>query len=207
VEDSYFELLTGQQGFPAKTFDPLEELKRLRRGLALRLQNLELPVKDTVQENILAFPAEIERKDAVPLLLHDSVLSESEPLPMEPVSVESVVQKADDIKNTLTIWQRSRCRAKAPPIAIFRGDQKLWDRRRVTSVVAQYMAVPQEGILEKVNAGLTALGVVGVIFGFLNVFPGCESGLSFGATICCSGASIIAIGLGGNFLASRVCPS
>lgn len=201
MEDSYFELLAGQQGFPVKTFDPLGEMKRLRRGLALRLQNLEQPVKD----NMLSAPAEIEMKYVSPVLPHESVTSESEPPPMEPISLESVVKKADDIKNTLTMWQRSRYRAKATHIDIFRGDRRFWNGKRVTSVVTQYLAVPQERILEHANAGLIAIGVIGVIFGFLNVLHGYESGLSLGTVVCCSGASIIAIGLGGNFLASRVC--
>ena len=39
----YFDWLTEQQGMPAKPFDPLEELKQLRRKIALRLQKTELP--------------------------------------------------------------------------------------------------------------------------------------------------------------------
>ena len=178
MAESYFELLTGQQGLPAVTHDPLDELRRLRRELALRLQTVRL-----VPEEIAKPP-------------------ETTPPKMEPVSFEAVINKADDIKKTLTIWQRTRSRTKTARNALFRGSRTFRHEKRVVPV-AQYLTASQEGALEKVNAGLTALGLVGVIFGVLSLFRGLESDVSFSSLVCVSGAAIVAIGLGGRLFASR----
>jgi hypothetical protein len=169
----YFELLTEQEGIPAKPFDPVGELKRLRRRLALRLQDSRTPVEYAT-------------------------------LPMpETISLEAVVKKVSGMKKTLAIWQRSRSRARQPHCDIFRGNWKVGNARQVPSVIIQYLNSSKEGPLETVNAGLTALGVVGIVFGALSLFYGWESGLSLGSLVCISGTTIIAIGLTGRILASH----
>ena len=185
MAESYFELLTENRGFPAKTFEPLEELKRIRRGLALRLQNLEPAAQG----------APLSLAGLVP---HDTAFS-----PAEPTLLESVVEQVGGMKNTLAIWQRSRTRSKTTQSDIFRGDRKPASGGRFSLADAEHPAGSQEGMLDRVNAGLTALGVIGVVFGFLSFFRGWESDLSLGSMVCLSGASIVAIGLCGNFLAMR----
>ena len=188
VAESYFELLTEQDGLPAKPFDPVEELKRLRRRLALRIQPHQLP----------------EQKDNLPFLLPEM---EARVLPLppqtEPFALEMVVEKVGKIKKTLAIWQQSRL-SRRTPLAIFRGNRQFWCKKRFPSVVEQYLTDPQEGTLETINAALTALGIIGVVFGLLSFSHGWASGLSFGLQVSLSGLTVIAIGLGGRFLISRV---
>ena len=199
MADSYFELLTGQQGLPAKPFDPIGELQRLRRRLALRIQNFEPPEKS------IPFSFRTENNtDEIPLLSpYNPMPSEVEPPPIETVSLESVVKQVGNMKRTLTLWQRSRSRASVPHADIFRGNRHWANKKRIPSVATRCLTVPQEGTLEMVNAGLTALGIVGVVFGLLSVFRGWESDLSLGTMVCLSGAATITIGLGGRFLALR----
>jgi hypothetical protein len=179
-------MLTGQQGLPTKPFDPLGELKRLRRRLATRIQNLDLPGEN----DLFSFQPKTE-----------------EPPPVEPVSLESVVSKVGGMKRALTIWQRSRFRERVFPTDIFRGNRRFRNDKGVPSVVAQYLSARQvrsgqERTLEIVNAGLMALGVVGVVFGCLSLFRGWESDLSLGSLVSLTGTAIIAIGLGGRLFAS-----
>jgi len=187
MAESYFELLIGQEGIPAKPFDPVRELKRLRRRLALRMQQQTYA------------PPEIEPADTIPLSLPVEMTVKAS----EPASLEMVAKKVDSIKKTLTFWQRSRFRRKSPRTALFRGNRQFWCKKRIPSVVTQYLTAPQEGMLETINAGLTALGVVGVIFGVLNFFRGWEGDLSLGFLVSVSGLAVIGIGLSGRFLASR----
>jgi len=57
--------------------------------------------------------------------------------------------------------------------------------------------------METVNATLTALGIVGIVFGMLSFYRGWEGDLSLGSLVCTSGAAIVAIGISGRCLASR----
>ena len=59
--------------------------------------------------------------------------------------------------------------------------------------------------MEMVNATLTALGVVGIVFGISSFYRGWEGDLSLGSLVCTSGMAIVAIGIGGRCLASRHC--
>ena len=176
VTGSYFELLTEQEGIPAKPFDPVGELKCLRRRLALRMHTAE--------------PLEIKMQNVVPIPQTESI------------SLETVVKKVGDVKKMLLLWQRSRCRRRSPRTNMFRGNRQ-YRKRQIPSVVSQYFTAPQEGTLETINAGLTALGIVGVTFGVLSFFRGWESDLSLGFLVSLSGLAVIAIGLGGRLLASR----
>jgi len=195
VTESYFELLTEQEGIPMKPFDPVGELRRLRRMLALRIQAYE-PSNSLVQPEIV--PPEIEVQiTALPLLP-----------PTEPFSLETVAEKVSEIKKTLAMWQRVRLRRKTPPAAIFRGHRQFRSPRRIPTVATQYLtdshqAAPQEGALETLNAGLTALGIVGMIFGMLSFSQGGGSDLSFGLQMSLSGLVVSGIGLGGRFLSSQ----
>ena len=206
MAESYFELLTEQDGIPAKPFNPVEELKRLRRGLALRLQTSESPTEHIVDPPpppSEICPEEIETKHAVVIPFAKTVS-----LKTEPVSLESVMEKADNMKNALAFWQRSRILAKPAHNDIFRGNlyqkrQKSWDNKQGSSSVTQYLTAPREETLETVNAGLVALGIIGVVFGVLSFWRGMESDLSFGSLVCATGAAVVLIGLGGRFFASR----
>ena len=193
-------MLTEQQGVPAKPFDPVEEIKRLRRGLALRLQTTEPPaekIADSPISQTKIVRSVIEKKDAV------SPPREMVPPETESVTLESVTKKADEMKKTLAIWQHSRLRTKPIRNDIFRGNPKRWGKRRKRLTVSQYLTTHQEGTLETVNAGLMALGIVGVVFGVLSFFRGMESDLSIGSLVCATGALIVVIGLGGRFFASH----
>ena len=205
MAESYFELLTEQDGIPAKPFNPVEELKRLRRGLALRLQVAESAMENVVDPPPHRFeicPAKIEPQHAVVVPITKTVSPET-----EPVSLESVMEKAGSLKNTLALWQRSRIRTKPAPNDIFRGNfhgrQKFGSKKQSSLSVTQYLTTPQEETLEIVNAGLVALGIIGVVFGFLSFWRGTESDLSFGSLVCATGVAVVFIGLGGRFLASR----
>ena len=177
---SYFELITEQQGLPAKPFDPLGEIKHLRRNLALRMLRLD------------SFLQEGSRPQNVPL--------------SEPILPESILKKVVGMKTTLAILQRSRLRARSQRSGIFRGHQRFWNKKRLPSFVFQYLNTPQYGMLETVNASLTALGIVGVVFGFLSFYSGWESDLSLGSLVCATGAAVVAIGLCGHFLAAFTAP-
>ena len=181
MTESYFELLTERRGMPARPFDPLEELKHLRRRLALRIQNSDSS-------------------------LHEESKPQNVPLPV-PASPESVLKQVVGMKTTLAIWQRSRCRTKAQHHGIFRGQRRCWNKKRLPSFVIQYLNSPQEGKLETVNTCLTALGIVSVVFGFLSFCRGWESDLSLGSLVCATGAAVVAIGLGGHFLAAFTDPA
>jgi len=194
---SYFELLTEQEGMPAKPFDPVGELKRLRRRLALRMIQVSEP-----QEKASLSPCqwESETKDTVTVCSHLSKIADQAPTH---ASLEMVVKKVGSIKKTLVLWQRSRSRRKSPRTALFRGNRQFWCNRRIPAVVSQYLTAPKEGMLETVNAGLTVLGVVGIVFGVLNFLKGWENDLSLGWLVSVSGLAVITIGLSGRFLASR----
>ena len=188
MAESYFELLTERQGLPAKPFDPLKELKHLRRRLALRIQNCE----------------QFGKIDLPPF--QEEVKSQNASLP-ESISPESVLKQVLGMKTTLAIWQRSRLRIRSQRGSMFRGHQRLWNKKRLPSLVIQYLNTPQEGMLETVNAVLTALGMIGIVFGILSFYRGWESGLSPGSLICATGAAVVAIGLGGHFLAAFTEPA
>lgn len=203
--DSYFELLTGQQGFPAKAFDPLEEIRRIRRNLDLRLKSVDIKHAELHTE--------------VPSSVASHFVAESiETIPLEPVAIETVTRHVAGMKRTLSMWQRSRSRSKTSPLETYRGVQKRVTapqkatEKNVHTAVEQYIAecfsnassdLPQE-VLEKLNAGFIVLGMVGIFFGSLVLLWGWSHDLSFGSTVCLSGASIVAVGLGGHFLASRM---
>jgi len=184
MAESYFELLTEQRGLPVKPFDPLEELRCLRRRLALRIQNLEF----TGESDLLPLRDELGTKKA--------------PTP-EPISLETVVNQVSAMKKTLVIWQRSRFRAKQPRGNIFRSHQRVLNKKRGSAMLAQYLDTPREGVLETLHAGLMALGVIGVVFGALSYYRGWESDLSLGSLVCASGATVVAIGTAGLLFASR----
>jgi hypothetical protein len=194
VTESYFELLTEQQGMPAKSFDPLEELRRLRRQLTLRIQSLEPPEKISH----LSFQTEIAFQEEVGI---------REPFDPEPISLETVVKQVGSIKKTLkktlSIWQRSRSRSRLLRDGIFRARQKFASRRYVPTVIVPDSDLRGERTLERVSVGLTALGAIGVIFGTLSFYRGWENDLSLGTLVCVSGAAIIAVGLVGHILAPR----
>jgi len=195
---SYFDMLTGQQGMPAKPFDPVEELKRLRRGLTLRMQTSDEP--ETVADPPPLLVG-METKNTV-----SPPLCGTAPPEAEPVSLETVIEKAGEIKKTLAVWRRSRLHTGSVRRDLFRGSRTHRSKRKKPSSVAQYLmnlTDPKEGTLETVNAGLIALGIVGVIFGVLSFFRGLESDLSLGSLVCATGAAIVVIGLGGRLLASR----
>ena len=196
MAESYFDLLTEQEGMPAKPFDPVEELKRLRRGLMLRLQISKTPEEEIADPLLLQ--AENTAKEIVTASPSKNVTPET-----EPVSLESVLHKAGKIKKMLAFWQRSRLRAKTVRKDMFRGIQKPRSEREKTMLVDAYLTASPEGTLETVNAGLMALGIIGVVFGVLCFFRGLESDLSIGSVVCATGAAIVVIGLGGRFLASR----
>ena len=198
---SYFELLTEQEGIPTKPFSPVEELQRLRRGLTLRLQTAGQAAEQTSEPT----PRQTEIETKEPILSSTPAPASSE---TESVSLEAVMKKTGEMKKTLAIWQRSRLRTKTPRNDIFRGsafrkERKSRNKKQKTTGIAQFLTTPQEATLETVNAGLMALGIVGVIFGVLSFFRGMESDLTIGSLVCTTGAAIVVIGLGGRLLASR----
>ena len=205
MAESYFELLTEHDGLPAKPFDPVEELKRLRRMLMLRLQDSVPPaesVADVIPISIKVVPVEENPDVSVPLL-PETIGSPS----TESVSLESIIDKASDIKKTLTLWQRSRFRAQPERSAMFRGNAYRVKRKPESaprqSAVVTSLTAPREETLATVNAGLVALGIIGVVFGVLTFFQGLESNLSAGLLVCATGVTITVIGLGGRLLAAR----
>ena len=193
MAESYFELLTEQRGLPAKPFDPLEELRCLRRRLALRIQNLECSGQEFPEAiNTSPLPDEL-RTNEIPL---------TEPATLEMVAKQVGAMKKT-MRKTLVMWQRSRLRTKSPREDLFRSRQRGLNRSGVSTMLAQYLTPPQEGMLEMLQAGLTALGVIGVVFGALSFFRGWESDLSLGSMVCASGATVVAIGVAGILFASH----
>jgi len=174
-------MLTGQQRLPAKPFDPLEELKQLRQRLTLRMQ--------ASGSGPPATPLETE----IPRIPHRET---------EPVSLETVVNKVENIKNSLAVWQRSRARSRVLHRNLFQNNRRTLTKKKEILTLADQYNVPQEGILETFNAALTALGIVGAIFGVMSLSRGWEGDLSVGSWVCASGAAIVVLGLGGRFLAS-----
>ena len=188
MAESYVDLLTEQEGIPAKPFDPVWELKRLRQRLALRMQMVQSPKED----DVIPFRIEITEKETVLPEIAGSV------------SLEAVVKKVGHMKKTLACWQFARLRKRSRRAGMFRGNRPLWNRRRVSLVVNQYLVPPPHGSLETVNAALTTLGIIGIVFGVLSFIRGWESDLSLGSLVCVSGLSVMTIGLAGRFLASHV---
>jgi len=201
MAESYFDLLTEQEGIPAKSFSPVEELRLLRRGLTLRLQSSEQEAQQVA--NAPSYQANTESTKPVV-----SPPPQPAPTETEPISLKSIMKKTGEMKKTLAVWQRSRLRTKQSRNDIFRGTalrkkRKSRSKKQKTSLLAPFLTTPQEGTLETINAGLMALGIVGVIFGVLSFFRGTESDLSIGSLVCTTGAAIVVIGLGGRLLASR----
>ena len=205
MAESYFEMLTEQHGIPAKPFDPVEELKRLRRGLTLRMQ-MSKSAADEIAEPptscVENAPEIIDTKETVSSPSYEAAPPEAEPIPQESVS-----EKIDKMKTSLVIWQRSRIHTRSARNDIFRGNslrigRNLRVKRHEPLVVSQYLTTPQEGTLETINAGLMALGIVSIVFGVLCFYRGLESDLSIGSLVCATGAAIVLIGLGGRFLVS-----
>jgi len=190
MAESYFELLTEQEGLPTKSFDPVEELKRLRRELTLRSDLYEPPPER------VATPPEAE-----PIALEPARQMTGQKTGQE--TKHETGQKIGEMKRTMTVFQRSRLRTHPSRKDMFRGSRKPRYQQQAPSVVARYLTTPQEGTLESVNAGLMSLGVIAVIFGFLCLLRGLESDLTIGTLVCATGAAIVAIGIGGRFLASR----
>lgn len=162
-----------------KPFDPLEELRRLRQRLAARMQQTD------VREEISPDTPDVSYS--------------------EPVSIETVVEQVDHVKKTLSVLHRPRIHEKLPHLGIFRRGRKWEDQRQKPTDVPQYTETHREGMLEMVNATLTALGMVGIVFGVSNFYRGWEGDLSLGSLVCTSGMAIVAIGIGGRCLASRHC--
>jgi hypothetical protein len=177
---SYFELITEQDGLPAETFDPIRELKRLRRSLDLRLQSPQVA-------DVLRSAAEPTAKNA------DSAAAG------EPLTLESVAHQVATMKRTLSSMQHSRPKTKPNRTDLYRGKQKFRNKKDV-SVNSDQMGIPQ---LEITAMGLTALGLIGLVFGGLCLLRGWESDLSIGYPVSLSGLTIIAVGLGGRFFADQ----
>lgn len=177
VTGSYFELLIEQQGFPAKPFDPLEELRRMRQRLAARMQQTD--VREEINTDTTNVPF------------------------TEQASLGAVAEQVGRIKKSLAILHRSRIPAKPPHFGISRNGRKWENKRQKPTLVPQYTETQPGGTLETVSASLTALGIVGIVFGILSFYRGWESDLSLGFLVCTSGAAIVAIGISGRCLASR----
>lgn len=183
MAESYFDLLTEQSGIPAKPFDPVGELKRLRQRLTLRMQVSE--------------PPEIE----IP-----AVVSPSMGKPTDSDTLETVVKTVRQLKKTLTTRQRSRFRRRLLHPVFVPRKQSLDTPRHIPEVVTQYLTDPQADTLEIMSAGLTAFGIMGIIFSALSFYRGWEGDFSLGSLLCFSGLTIMTIGLAGRFLASRTIP-
>jgi len=213
MAESYFELLTEQQGLPAKPFDPLEELRLLRRKLDLRLQKSEPPAADTAGNPSLSAKIEVAEVPAPPLPCKS-------PLPEIPVSAAvsaslvAVAEKVENLQTVLTTWQsppehtgQKLPKQQRPSRGQFGQDptQSLPGGTNTAALsVHQNPDMPQGRMLETLNAGLTALGVIGAIYGVLTFYQGWEGDLSLSSWICMSGAAIIVLGLSGRFLAAHV---
>ena len=204
MAESYFDMLIEQQEVPARSFDPVEELKRLRRELALRTQISAQEVEQSTyvppaQEHIELNRTRIIPQASLPLPQEKALPSET-----EITSLQSVMEKAEAMKKSLVIWQRSRQHARRERRDLFGGSRMAWYKKRVSlSPVTRFLTTPQEETLETLNAGLMALGIVALVFGVLSFFRGLESDLSIGSLVCATGAAIVIIGLGGRFLAMR----
>jgi len=221
MAESYFELLTGQQGLPVKSFDPLAELRLLRRKLDLRLQKSELPAADTAGS--LSLPAKIEVAGVpAPPLPCEPPPTEIPVYAAEPAPLEAVVEQVENLQTVLTTWQSPHEYAgqrlpspeqsnpeQSHPEQSYRGQpgqehaQPLPDGKKTALLHAhQNLDVPQGRMLETLNACLTALGVIGAVYGVLTFHRGWEGDLPLSSWICMSGAAIIALGLSGRFLAA-----
>ncbi|MCL2005788.1 MAG: hypothetical protein FWG73_06450 [Planctomycetaceae bacterium] len=193
MAESYFDWLTEQQGLPAKPFDALEELKQLRRKLAARIQTSEFSATDTP-----VLPAKIETNDEPDTQTEDA-------------SLDSALNAVANMKQTLAACQQSSQRIKPQCSNLFRGresqaeenaDERTQSPIVLPAAVSQELNVPQDSMLETINAGLMALGIIGVVFGLLSFYRGWESDLSFGTLASASGAAIVAVGFCGRLLAS-----
>ena len=181
MADSYFDLLTQQEGLPAKQFDPLEELKLLRRKLALRLHKFE------------PSPEVFAVKEVVPLTRVET----------GPVSLEAVVSQVESIEETLASLTTLRTQQEDHALPIVEGIS----RPEIPLVEShRNVNVSNDGMLptlSTVNLGLIALGIVAVVFELLNFSWGLAGNLPFASWVSASGAAIIAIGLTGRIIASR----
>ena len=187
MAESYFELLTKQQrdskqqGLPAKSFSPLEELRLLRRKLNVRLQTPELPVEQfEIQEFAPSVPCE-----------------------SEPVSIEAVVEKVGEIEETLDLAHCPPAVSVIAPTLVQIENESRPLAKGPLAVAGRCLNVPQERLLSTLTIGLTALGIIGVVFGVLSFSRGWEGDLPLGSWVSASGAAIIALGVGGRFFATR----
>ena len=184
MAESYFDLLTTRQGLPAKPFDPLEELRLLRRKLTERLQTLEPPMKPPLAETV------------------ETALSPHHKA--EPVSLEVVANKEEDIERTvertlgetitlpLPLVEETN---KSRPVPLEAETQRGDMRPRIVK------SHTTGQILDTLNGSLITLGIIGIVFGMLSFFRGWEGDLPLGSLISVSGLAIVVIGLGGRFLA------
>ena len=176
---SYFDMLTQHDGLSAKQFDPLEELRLLRRKLAMRLQAFD------------ADPAMVEAIEIEPVSVADS----------QHVSFEEVVCQMTSIKETLacatqrTIPQHHTMLQTAerdlPPEVASEESERIGVHLHNVGVLP---------LLDTLNVSLISLGMVGVIFGMLNLSWGVESNLPFASLAAASGAVIVAVGIAGRKL-------
>ena len=197
MAESYFDWLTEQQALPAKPFDPLEELKQLRRKLAARIQTSELPAAGAP-----AFPPNMpSNMDTQPVAGNKA----------EAVSLDAALDTVAGMKQTLAACRVSSQHAEPQRNHLLHGGElqaeedvaeRVQSPAIFSSAVSRELNVPQESMLETINAGLMALGIIGVVFGLLSFYRGWESDLSFGTLASASGAAIVAVGLCGRLLAS-----
>jgi hypothetical protein len=166
-------------------FDPIQEVRHLRQELALRLA-------------MLASKPSIEPKPEPTPDVHVTV----------PVSAESLNKQIQRTKRVLGFLQMpGKSRTSA---ALFKGrPQKTSQHSAVAepqpiSFVSQLQKHSESLLcrLERMNAGFTALGLVGIVFGVLCLVRGFDRDLSLGYPVCASGLTMILTGLGGYFLAS-----
>jgi len=181
MAESYFDLLTTRQGLPAKPFDPLEELRLLRRRLTERLQTSEPPME----------PPPVETLETALFLNCET----------EPGSLEAVANKTESTEGSpgepviLPFVEETK---KSNAVKL-EGETQRNDgvRRRIT----QGYGTGQ--ILDTLNGSLITLGIIGIVFGVLSFFRGWNGDLPLGSLVLVSGLAIVVTGLGGRFLASR----
>ena len=134
------------------------------------------------------------------------------------VSLESLANTIENVRETLAIVQpiqeqhcHQECTRPVPsePVMGFPRDihaveeQGSENRSQISAVIVQNLGAPQEKLLNTFNVAMTALGIIGVVFGMLSFSRGWEGDLPLGSWISASGGAIIALGLGGRFFASR----